>query len=282
MKIAFTSDTHYTITTELQLINLAHNIAKQKPDILIHGGDVGEVLISNENFAKVLEILTLNNTELMLVAGNHDLWKKPIDHTNSKQMWEHYIPEMCQQNNWHYLEKINWNKNGIAIVGSYLHYEYSAQDHKGTVENYITTHTNWTTDQFYEKQKKMVNNDANYLIGLPTDKKFANIIGESFKKRLLEAQNDEKIHTIVIVTHLPCLSCQISRKPNDFNWSLSTPYFGNLSHEELILNCSKVKCVLSGHAHQANETIIKINDRNINAVVIGSDYRKPLFEIFEI
>ena len=137
------------------------------------------------------------------------------------------------------------------------------------------------TDDFYRENKHRVNNDGNYLIGLPEDKVFARNIGELFRKRLLAAQENDKINKIVVVTHVPCLNCLVTRKPNDYSWSVGTPYFGNLSHEEFITGCSKVVAVVSAHSHVGISDTLKIDGRDIQVRCVESDYLNPGHLILE-
>lgn len=289
MKIAFTTDTHLVcdyegMTTETHVLDLRDAIYNEKPDIIVHGGDIGEVRIDQRNITKVLQILGEDKKiKCMGILGNHDLWANP-GLVTSNTLWSEIIPKMFKEYGWHYLEHSNWIRDGVAIVGSYLHYDYSAADPEGIAVNHIRANfPDWTADEYYERMKKRVVNDAKFFRGLPNDRKFAKIIGQDFEKRLLTAQEDESVHIIVVVTHVPCMPCQITRKSHDWHWSCATAYFGNLSHVEVIMGCSKIKYILSGHSHQGNRNSIELNNgQMIDIITLGSDYGKPLFEIIEI
>lgn len=288
MRIGFTTDTHLVIgykgmTTEAQLLTLRDDIYAEKPDIILHGGDIGELRLNPRNVSEVLRILGEDEEiECGGVIGNHDLWTNPGTIT-SNTLWSEVIPRMFKEHGWHYLEQDNWIKDGVAIVGSYLHYDYSAQDLEGAAVNHIhTSFPDWTPDEYYERMKKRVVNDAKFFTGLPRDKEFAKLIGNTFVEHLLEAQEDESVHSIVIVTHVPCMPCQITRKPYDWHWSCATAYFGNLSHVEVIMRCSKVKFILSGHSHRDNRNSVELDDGVAEVITLGSDYGKPLFEIIEV
>lgn len=289
MKIAFTTDTHLVIgyegmTSEAQIKQLRDDIYAEKPDVIVHGGDIGEVRIDERNITYVLQILSEDEgIDCVGVCGNHDLWSNPGPVT-SDTFWSLTIPEMFHNNGWTYLEQTTWIKDGVAIVGSYLHYDYSSADPEGASANFIRANfPDWTHDEYYERMKKRVVNDAKFFRGLPRDKDFAKLIGDAFEKRLLAAQADESVHSIVVVTHVPCMPCQITRKPFDWHWSCSTAYFGNLSHTKVIMGCSKVKFILSGHSHQDNRNPIEFDDGQIvDIITLGSDYGKPLFVIVEV
>ena len=287
MKIAFTADTHLVcgyegMTTETQLYALRDAMCAEDPDVIVHGGDVGEVRVCLDNFGRVLEVLG-EEKEGVVIAGNHDLWSNPGAIT-SATLWSEIIPKMCQDHGWHYLEDKNWVKDGVAIVGSYLHYNYSSADPEGAAANHIRANfPDWTPDEYYERMKKRVVNDAKFFRGLPRDQEFARLIGEAFEKRLLAAQANDDIHSIVVITHVPCMPCQITRKPYEWHWSCATAYFGNLSHVETIMGCSKVKYVLSGHSHQENKAVVEFYDgHEAEIITLGADYGQPDFIIREV
>lgn len=285
MKIAFTSDTHLVMgydgmTSEEQLAQMREDIMAEKPDLLIHGGDVGEVRVDLDNFSTALDILKIPGVDAAVIAGNHDLWSG-IE--TSKELWSTLIPKMCEEAGWHYLEDSNWIKDGVAIVGSYLHYDYSAQDYAGVAVNHIQANfPDWTTDEYYERMKKRVVNDAKFFRGLPRDKEFAQIIGDAFRQRLMQAEQDDSVEHIIVATHVSCMPSQITRKPHNWHWSCATAYFGNLSHVEQIMKCSKVECVLSGHSHQANRELVERDGFDpIDVINLDSDYANPKFVIVE-
>lgn len=286
MKIAFTTDTHLVqshegSTTIGQINQLSEDMHKENPDLIVHGGDVGEVRIDVDNFSQVLNILG----EGAIIIGNHDLWTNPpISTHTSWDLWNDLLPRICEEKGWHYLERSNLVQDGVAVVGSYLHYNYSSADPEGTAVNHIrASFPDWTPDEYYERMKKRVVNDAKFFTGMPRDKEFAAQIGVGFERRLLEAEADPEIHTIVIVTHVPCMPCQITRKPWEWHWSCATAYFGNLSSVEVIMSCSKVKCVLSGHSHQDNHNIVEFADEHqAQVITLGADYADPKFLVVNV
>lgn len=284
MKIAFTCDLHHhpQMTTSDDIFGLAEKMVSAEPDLVIIGGDIAECRTSILLFNQVLDILDVVGSGA-LVLGNHDLWTSQGKRT-SLDLWQDTLPTITREMGWHYLEQENWTKDGVAVVGSYLHYDYSAADPEGAVAEYIKTQfPDWTTDEYYERMKKRVVNDAKFFRGLPNDKKFAKQIGDDFRKRLLEAENDPAIHSIVIATHIPCMPSQITRKPNEWHWSCATAYFGNLSHVPIIRSCSKVKYVLSGHSHQGNNNQVLFDDGHMVEVINSdSDYGKPTFCLLTI
>lgn len=278
MKIAITSDTHLGNTKFSRMLEFAEELSVEKFDVLIHAGDIGESLIDISLINSCLKLLKPH----ACVLGNHDLWVSPNSEIDSLTLWDQILPTILKDSSCHYLESENLIINDTAIVGSYLHYNYSTQDPEGLAVKNIKS-SNLSSDQYYARYKKRVNNDGNYLIGLPDDKSFAAQLNKNFEKRILEAEHDLDIKNIIIVTHVPCMECQITRHPWNLRWSLGTPYFGNILSENFIMELTKVRYVVSGHSHQGISKVITFNDgHKVPVFVIKSDYGNPGFITLEI
>ena len=290
MLIIFTADLHLPITSRSQIRELAEEIAAKDPDVLILGGDLGETRMDINYFSECIQIFTLAfDKPILVICGNHDLWvargPSPFAFT-SQSLWDHELERQAELAGATWLENDTFTHNGIAIIGSYLHYDYSARDTIGPTAGLPL--------EKIEKDKKRVNNDGRFLIGLPRDRDFAKTIGKGFRRRLQEAQSDESVQEIIIATHVACVEQQMSRRPHDYGWSLGTPYFGNLSHESYIRGCNKVSHVICGHSHKGKETFVPLDSpiegepirllesrENFKAISLDSDYGEPSFAIIE-
>jgi predicted phosphohydrolase len=265
MKIIITCDLHLGHTSEFAIAEMVQNIINDNPDVVVIGGDVGE---RPRNFSRCLSLFDKLKCSKLVLVGNHDLWAYDYPNENSLELWTTVLPQIAEAYGFQWLEDNNFYSSGIAIGGSYLHYDYSAKETVGVCSA--------LPDEFYETNKHKINNDGNFMRGLPTDKEFAASIGAAFRERLQEAQDHESVSRIIVVTHVPCLECQMVRKPNDYKWAVANAYFGNLSHQDVILGSSKVTDVISGHSHvDVHKTTDGVDGRQVNAVVIGSDYGKP-------
>lgn len=265
MLIGITADLHFPTTPLHKIEEIARNLAKQKPDVVAILGDIGEGL------QPIIDCLTIfkenfPSTPILALPGNHDLWVYPFDkqYGNSFDRLK-ILSQKAKEMNIHWLEDHNKYIDNIAFVGSYLHYDYSAKDKVGPYQ---------FEDEYYQQNKINVNNDAIYLQGIPSDKEFAKMLGDKFLLRLSEANKSEKI---VVLTHVPCMEEQIKRRPYDADWSLGTPYFGNLSYEDTIRQNQKIKLIVSGHSHQW----ARVDFPQI-IINLDSDYRNPNGILIEI
>lgn len=274
-RILVTSDTHYGFTTKSSIVAMAKDMATLKPDAVVIAGDVGEVLRGMENFTNCLHVMNEETqVPVLVVLGNHDLWVGDPKEYNSLDLWETY-GELIHDNGCFYLEEDNYILDDVAIVGSMLHYDYSAIDTVGVMAG--------RPAEWFMNNKAEVINDGRFFHGLPDDITFAKEIGEKFRTRLQEAQDDPKINSIIVTSHVPCMEQQMTRNPHSAQWARSTPYFGNLSHQDFIEQCSKVKHVASGHSHCGNDnTIVREGQPDIRVRNIAADYLAPTFIVCDV
>lgn len=260
MKIAFTSDIHFPITNIIQLRNHIQAIKNDNPDIVVIAGDIAESRIDHKLLKTVLNEFRQYFNKVLVLAGNHDLWNNK--QCSTIELWDSFIEQSCDTCGCFYLEKSNYIVDDICFVGSYMHYDYSAKDTIGPCSSF--------SNKYLQINKGKINNDGNYM-SIFDDIEFANKICEDFMHRLTKAADNPAIKKIVLVTHVPCLEEQMLRKPFDYNWSLGTPYFGNLTYQDIINKIDKIIGVISGHSHQKYYN--KTNQREV--FVIGADYKKP-------
>lgn len=273
MRIALTGDLHYGITRSNELKKFATNVKMAEADAFVIAGDVAEVLNGPNSFSSCLQIFRKAiDCPILVLAGNHDLYSRPEFVHNSADLWSNMLKSMTEDAGCHYLETSNFVVGNVAIVGSYLHYDYSARDKVGPC--------GVLPEEWYITNKRDIIVDGTYHIGLPPDKQFSEEIGQAFRHRLSAAQDDPQIETIVVVTHVPCMECLVTRRPYDFQWSSGTPFFGNLSSESFIRSCSKVRYVFSAHSHVEQSGEIQTENGTIFCHTASSDYHIP--RIFSI
>lgn len=275
IKVAVTADLHLGITPIAAIEAVADKMASEDPDVIVLAGDIAESRIDYELFHRCVSCFREKNTTsdrkygvpVQTIVGNHDLWVGDSRILDSLDLWEFRGKSS--------LEIENWVKDGVAIVGSYLHYDYSARDTTGVTSAFGT--------DYFAANKGRVNNDGHYLEGLPSDIEFADSIGSKFMSRLQQAQNDNSIDSIVVITHVPCVEQQITRRPFDMAWSLGTPYFGNITYQDQIMGCSKVTNIVSAHSHVGVDVTVDRDDAaSVRIINLDSDYHKPSYVVCDV
>lgn len=255
MKLAFTSDLHYPVASPEQLTSLAHEIQAEAVEALILAGDLGESLNHEKFIEECISFFKNAAPKIGFVAGNHDLWG------DTQRIWSEVLPSLSSDTVI-YLEDQNLILNDVAVVGSYLHYDYS-----GAANPKLP-------DIFYKINKGRYNNDANYL-DIQEDKNFFRRLRDGFLSRLKKAEEDPNIRAIVAVTHVPCLDGLIVRRPE---WDVSNAYFGVNSFEDKLAAFTKLKWIVGGHSHVEKHTRLG----SIQAFSIGSDYHQPKYYVIDV
>ncbi len=291
MRILVTADLHCPmagLNPDVYRKWIKQAIEKENPEVIILAGDLGETRIRLKHLEDVLQITksVAHDKCVAALLGNHDLWlaSNKADRIKADKAWTdislvdsmalwNTIPSLFEKNGVHYLEHKNIVIDKLAIVGSYLHYDFSARDMSLALP-----------PEYYISNKASIINDGVYISGIESDIEFAKTIGLSFKERLKEAQHDDNITEIVVITHVPCMECQMVRRPSDFNWSRANAFFGNFSHQDLIMSCSKIRFVISGHTHVGKLSVIDRSRHgmsSITAITLDGDYGYPRYRMCE-
>ncbi len=260
VKIAVTSDLHLPITPALTIADLLREVEAHAPDALVIAGDIGESLREIERCLAMARELV--SCPVLVVAGNHDLWKRGA---SSRQLWEKLLPKAVQQAGCVWLEGEAVVLNGVAVVGTIAWYDYSAVDPAIRA-----------TPEVFAAQKVNYNMDAVMIDWEWTDPAFAARVAGPFLATLDRLEADPAVHHVVVATHVPLLECQMCRKPHDPTWGFSNAYFGNLMLGRQVLARRKVTHVFSGHTHVSREgTAARENGPAVEARVIPSEYGRP-------
>lgn len=271
-RIVVTSDLHLGITPEDAIRALAIQIATERPDLTVLAGDLGE---RPDNFVRCLGIFAGLHGRVGVLSGNHDVWSRRR-HT-SQSLFERELPQATREIGLLWLEDSLWSLNDVAVVGSLAWYDYSAAD-PGLPP---------MPPEWYAANKGNYNMDA-HLIDWPwSDVDLSNRLGESITARLAKVEADPTLRTAIVVTHVPLIEAQISRKPGDQRWGISNAYFGNLTTGARVLPFSKVAAIISGHTHVGRDAIIphpagaSRGHSTLHVAVVPSDYGAPAYIVID-
>jgi predicted phosphohydrolase len=236
-----------------------HEVEEFRPDAVVLAGDIGESLLDIE---AVLKLFQRIDCPVLVIAGNHDLWNRDAP---SRELWEKLLPELVESCGCHWLESGTFIGDGVAVTGTIAWYDYSGAD--ATIQ---------VMPETFAREKGSFNNDA-FLIDWPwSDVEFAELVAGPFLATLDRLESDALVQRIVVVTHVPVLECQMTRRPNDRNWAFSNAYFGNLTLGAKVVTRRKVSHVVSGHTHVGRSAVMEpLDGRSVIARVIESEYRRP-------
>jgi len=259
--IAFTSDIHLGITSEIAVAELGDEIRASRPRALVLGGDVAE---GSWAFARALDLLADVAPRKGYVLGNHDVWKR--HGWASEELLCRRLPEIARERGYDALEETTWRIGPVAVVASMAWYDYTAIDPAFSGESLLAI----------ERRKREFVNDAELIDWSWSDLDLAAKLREGVERRLAEAEADPGIERIVVATHVPIFEEQMPRRPGNARWGYSNAYFGHLALGALVARFAKVTDVVSGHTHAGRDAVVsRERMRPIRARVNGGEYGAP-------
>lgn len=269
-KIVITSDLHLGITTTAELNTLVSTIATEQPDLTVLAGDIAEGL---PNFVRCMKLFAQLPGEVAVLAGNHDVWARA--NFASQALWERHLPEAVRVAGMLWLEETVWRRDGVAVVGSLVWYDYSA------VDPTLPAHP----PEVFVERKRFYNADAKFVHWPWSDQEFAAKLGDALCERLRGLEADAGVRDVVVVSHVPLVEEQMCRAPHDPAWGFSNAYFGNLTLGERVLAMRKVRAIVSGHTHVGREGQVKRpafpEEPAVAVSVLASDYHAPLYRVID-
>lgn len=270
MRLVVTSDLHWDpggrLTSPDQIYDLVGRILEVEPDAVVLAGDITHGV---QNFRDCLSAFAPLDSPWAVLPGNHDLWRCEND---TETLWSTALPTLTEKAGAVWLDAENLVVGDVVVAGSIAWYDYSA------------------VDPAYARParelaaiKGQYNADATWMDWERSDVEFAQEVGDALCERLEHASGREDVRAIVVVTHVPLLEEQMTRKPNNPRWGTSNAYFGNLTLGARVLEYDKVNKIVSGHTHCARHAVIERAGRDsVEAWVVGSDYGAPDFVVVDI
>jgi 3',5'-cyclic AMP phosphodiesterase CpdA len=260
-KLAITADLHLPIAKAERIAALADEMQAFGPDAVIVAGDIGE---SHINVERCLQTLRDHiRCPIWVLAGNHDVWAWPPH--DSHRLWQDVFPQIVARTGCQYLEGKSFVIGNIGVAGTIAWYDYSAVD--------PTIHASALQ---FAQVKYQHNADALRIDWEWADPEFAALVGGPFLAALDQLEADAAVRQSVVVTHVPLVEGQMTRKPGDANWAFSNAYFGNLTLGAKVLARRKVSHIISGHTHVGRDCRIdRPGGKPVEAHVIASEYEAP-------
>ncbi|GBD37421.1 3',5'-cyclic adenosine monophosphate phosphodiesterase CpdA [bacterium HR36] len=283
MLLAVTADLHYPKTPNYTLTHLSLAIERQRPDVLVLAGDLGD---SSVHTAASLAFFRRLPCPKLVLVGNHDLYpdtnssmsfspvsepavQQPVQRLggySSAQLWQKELRRQIEAQDGVWLEDTIFVRNSVAIVGTIAWYDYSAADPQLGYG-----------PEIFAREKRFFSTDDR--INWPwSDQEFAAMVSRDFLRRLDAAVAHPQVAHVVVVTHVPILEQQLLRRPGDKHWGFSNAYFGNLTLGREVLRREKVCLIVSGHTHIGRRSyFLAPNGRVVQAAVVGRRQRQPTF-----
>lgn len=263
MKIIVTADLHYENLSSMSKVKaMAEDIKREKPDIIILAGDLGE---ADKNFEACLQLFKGIGCPVGVVAGNHDLYSF-YSTFSSEELWNDVLPRITRDAGFVWLDEENIYIDNVAIVGSMMWYDYSYRSPELEHAS-ITYFDKWHKENWSDG--KEINWDRN-------NKEFANELVDMFIGRMDEADARDDIDTILVASHMPVYREQSYGYEGDGR--VSDSFYYNLTAGNLLRQFEKVKYVVSGHTHRGRTR--QFGD--LCLMTVPSDYGDPKYITLEV
>lgn len=271
MRLAVTSDLHYDseggLTAPRLIEELVMQIVEAKPDALVLAGDIAA---SYAKFEACLAEFSGLGFPVGVVAGNHDLWRDDALNLSTEALWGGKLEEAADRQGLVWLERRSIRVGGVAVVGSMCWYDYSAVD--PSVQ---------ASPAQLANEKRQLNPDATMMDWRRKDPDFALELQRALLQRLDAESADPAIAAIAVVTHMPLVEAQMTRRPEHPRWGKSNAYFGNLTTGAAVMQRAKVRAIVSGHSHCGQAATVERPAplAPVATRVVPSDYAEPRFVV---
>jgi predicted phosphodiesterase len=261
VKLAVTADLHLPITNADRIAAVAEEIQAFGPDAVVVAGDVGESHVNIERCLKYLRDRI--RAPLWVLGGNHDFWAWPP--YDSRRLWLEVVPEIVERCGCRYLEGKGFVIGDAGVAGTIAWYDYSAVD--SSIQ---------ASALQFAQSKYQYNADALRIDWEWADPELASMVAGPFLAVLDSFEANPQVRQTVVITHVPLVEGQMTRKPHDRDWGFSNAYFGNLTLGAKVLARRKVSHIISGHTHVGRQyRMDRPNGLPVETFVIGSDYESP-------
>ncbi len=288
-RVAWLTDIHLNFVSYVDIVTFADTLLKQKPDVVLIGGDIGE---ADSVVDYLLELEKLLEKEIYFVLGNHDFYKGSIADVQAR------VSEASRNS-----QLLSWLPDAGVIkitptvglighgswtdgrFGDYSRSDLLLNDHFLIKDfNNRLLLTDWDSRQFFDPDAA----DASWFLSesakkqrLRTMQSLADEAAGHFQRVLPVAL--KSFNHVLVLSHVPPFkeACWYGGKISDDNWlpHMSCKAVGDVLYMEMKNHPEQQLTVLCGHTHGRGEAQIL---ENLKAFTGGATYGRPqLQRLFE-
>ena len=266
MRLAFTSDIHTDSNGPEMIQALADRARALAPDVLLISGDIAT---DPRIWLQTVLALRAAAPELLLVAGNHDVWTTPELAAQGLDSWarlDRLLPALAAEAGARLLDAGPVVIGGVGFVGSLGWYDLSTRDPLLDA-----------TDDDYERGvfgglRWM---DGARAVWLDAEKR--RMRHPEVAARLLARLDQHMLacpaDRLVVATHTLAFEGQIHRKDHP-GWRFVNAFMGSLPMGERILRDPRVALHIAGHTHLRSDIQLPRPGGPLRAIVSPVGYRR--------
>lgn len=241
VRLAVISDIHIDLNGAPVLDALCARVRAVSPDILIVAGDIAT---GAATFLSTLLALKSCAPELLVVAGNHDVWTSPKARLAGLDSWawlDKLLPALCTEAGAHLLDAGPVVFGNVGFAGSLGWFDLTMREHLLDVpaDAYRTGRFGavmWNDHRFAHFDDGQGKNLS------------SEVIAERLRDRLSAHLKGLSTSRVVAVTHMLAWDRQVARRDRA-GWSFVNAFMGSLRMGELLQADPRIELAIAGHTH---------------------------------
>lgn len=261
MRIAITSDIHIDKNGPETLEVLAETVQAARPDVLVVAGDIAT---APTTFLQTMLALRQVAPEVVIVAGNHDVWSHPTAVAAGMNAWvrlDKLLPALCTEAGVRNLDAGAVELGGITFCGSLGWYDLSMTDPLLGAPGSAYIEGRFGGMQWMDHVYAVWPDATGTKMG-PAE--VAEVLRARLKAQLAAATGER----IVAVTHMLPFDAQLHHKDSP-GWRFCQAFIGHRALGDVIRADPRVVLAIAGHTHHGSD----LRFGGLHAVVSPLGYR---------
>jgi hypothetical protein len=245
VRIALTSDIHVDMAGPAVTEALCAQLRRLVPDVAIVAGDVATPV---PMWRETMEALRACVPRLVVVAGNHDVWRTPEEAEAQVGSWDkldRYLPEAARAAGVDLLDAGPVEIDGVGFVGTMGWFDYSTRDPllDADLEAYRTGR--WRGLRWNDHRHAAWRRPD----GTPQqDGEVAAVLRDRLRAQL----RDTRARRVVAVTHVLPFAEQVVQRPLE-GWQYANAFMGCLGLGEVLRGAPRLVLAVAGHTHRGSD-----------------------------
>lgn len=241
MRLAFTSDIHIDLNGPTALDALAEHLTTLSADVVLIAGDIAT---GPTTWLKTLLELRKTAPELLIVAGNHDVWTSPEAQKKGITSWawlDKLLPALCEEAGARLLDAGPVTLGRVGFAGSLGWYDLTMREHllDAPMEAYRTGQ--WSGMRWMDHVYAHFPRED----GTPM---LAEDVSDALRERLRGHLDALDAPRLVVATHTLAFREQVFMKQHP-GWRFANAFMGSLRLGELVRADRRVALAIAGHTH---------------------------------